>query len=350
MAIKVGIPRALFYYKYFPLWKTFFNEIGAEIIVSGQTTKKIFDDGIKSCVDEACLPVKVFYGHVINLKDRVDYLFIPRFTSISKDEYVCPKFGGIPDMVRQTIKGLPEIIDTEINMRRSKKNSLKAAMKTGMLFCDSRNEIQRAYRKSVSVYREYRNQIRKGVLTSEIIDGFSCEDSFRNGANITPYHKSLNKNIKRSNIQRMLNIAVIGHAYNVYDSYINMNILGKLSDMGAKIITIEMLEEHQVNHECLELKKKMFWNFGRKAYGSVGYLLKKKGIDGIVYITSFGCGIDSFVCDLTERKIRRLSQLPFIILTIDEHSGEAGLNTRLEAFIDMIRWRDDNETDLSPHG
>jgi predicted nucleotide-binding protein (sugar kinase/HSP70/actin superfamily) len=54
---------------------------------------------------------------------------------------------------------------------------------------------------------------------------------------------------------------------------------------------------------------------------------------------SFGCGVDSFVCDLAERKVRRSRDMPFIILTIDEHSGEAGLDTRLEAFVDMIRWR-----------
>jgi len=65
--------------------------------------------------------LKIFFGHVINIKDSVDYLFIPRFTSISKNEYVCPKFGGLPDMVRHSICGLPGIIDTEINLRKSNK-------------------------------------------------------------------------------------------------------------------------------------------------------------------------------------------------------------------------------------
>lgn len=74
MTYKVGIPRALFYYKFYPFWTTFFNELGVETVVSEKTTKKILDDGVKSCVDEACLAIKVFYGHVLNLKDRVDYL------------------------------------------------------------------------------------------------------------------------------------------------------------------------------------------------------------------------------------------------------------------------------------
>ena len=65
---------------------------------------------------------------------------------------------------------------------------------------------------------------------------------------------------------------------------------------------------------------------------------------------AFGCGIDSFVCDLIERKIRKDSKIPFIVLNIDEHSGEAGMNTRLEAFIDMIRWRNKNEDNVSAYG
>jgi predicted nucleotide-binding protein (sugar kinase/HSP70/actin superfamily) len=77
MAIKIGIPRSLFYYRLFPLWESFFEELGAELVVSDITSRKILDDGVKSCVDEACLPVKLFHGHVINIKDKVDYLFIP---------------------------------------------------------------------------------------------------------------------------------------------------------------------------------------------------------------------------------------------------------------------------------
>jgi len=103
MDVKVGIPRALFYYQYYPLWKTFFEELDAQVVLSEHTTAKILDEGIKSCVP-SLFARKIFYGHVMNIKDKVDYLFIPRFTSISKKEYICPKFGGLPDMIRNSIK------------------------------------------------------------------------------------------------------------------------------------------------------------------------------------------------------------------------------------------------------
>jgi len=330
MAKRVGIPRGLFFYKYYPFWKTFLEELGAEIVVSDYTTKKILDDGVKNCVDEACLPIKLFHGHVINLKDRVDCILIPRFTSISKNEYVCPKFGGLPDMVRYTIKGLPPIIDTEINLRRSKRNSIKAAMELGLNFSSDRRLIKSAFKKALKDQQDYINQVRAGAFPTDIFD------------------RKL-KLLKKPDNQ-MLNIAVIGHMYNLYDSYINMDMIKKLKANNVNIITVDMIDEGIINEKAATLNKRVFWYFGRKAMGSALHLLERDDIDGIMYVMSFGCGIDSFICDLIERRIRRKGNIPFIVLTIDEHSGEAGLNTRLEAFIDMIRWRNTDESNISTFG
>lgn len=330
MANRVGIPRALFYYQFYPMWKTFFEELGVELVVSDRTSKIILDEGVKSCVDEACLPVKIFHGHVLNLKDRVDYIFIPRYTSISKNEYVCPKFGGLPDMIRNTIPGLPGIIDTEINLRKKKSEGLKAAYEIGSLFCNNRKLIAKAYKKSLESYKDFRNQVKKGALPGDIIE------------------KKLTALKKPDKFT--LNIAVIGHGYNIYDSYINMNLLQKLKKQNVNITTIDMISERIINQKAETLQKKMFWNFGRKAMGGVLDILDRNYMDGIIYLMSFGCGVDSFVCDLVERKIRQRSDLPFTVIMLDEHSGEAGLNTRIEAFIDMIRRRERNENNISAHG
>ena len=121
MSVKVGLPRGMFYFDYFSLWKSFFNNLGVEVLISPKTNKEILDRGVNACVDESCLPVKVFHGHVDYLKDKVDYIFIPKIISIHKREYNCPKHLGLPDMVKNSIKGLPEIIDTEVNLRKSNK-------------------------------------------------------------------------------------------------------------------------------------------------------------------------------------------------------------------------------------
>ncbi|MCX7745609.1 MAG: acyl-CoA dehydratase activase-related protein [Clostridia bacterium] len=330
MVKKVGIPRGLFYYNYFPLWRTFFEELGAEVVVSAHTTKQILDVGVKSCVDEACLPLKVYHGHVSEIKDRVDYLFVPRFTSVSKNEYICPKFGGLPDMIRHNFKDLPTLIDTEVNLRKSKKDVMSAVYEIGSYFTKDYKKVEKAYEKALSEYKSFKERVRKGYLPIDILEN--------------------HKKIKIKSAEGVLNIAVIGHVYNLYDSYINMNLLRKLAGSGVNTITIEMVDSDIIKEKVGCLPKRMFWNFGRKAVGSALHFIERKDIDGIIFLMSFGCGVDSFVCDLIERKIRRSRDIPFTILTIDEHSGEAGLNTRIEAFIDMIRWRNKNESNVSTYG
>lgn len=61
MALKIGIPRALLYYYYYPLWKGFFTALGLEVVVSSKTTKPILNNGVKLSVDDACMPVKLFF-------------------------------------------------------------------------------------------------------------------------------------------------------------------------------------------------------------------------------------------------------------------------------------------------
>lgn len=355
MSKKVGIPRSLFYYKYFPLWKTFFEELGAEIIVSDNTSKRILDDGVKSCVDEACLPVKLFHGHVINLKDRVDCLFIPRFTSISKNEYVCPEFGGLPDMIRYTIDGLPELIDTEINLRRSKRNALKAVFDIGRRFTGNEYKIWTAYRRALRSYRDFKCCMKRGELPCEILERYTDIRYQASGSCISRPIAETAGTIPEYDIaaasapQSMpdLKIAVIGHVYNLNDSYINLNLVDKLRSSGAGIITTDMVSSRIIRRKINMLNKRVFWNFGSKALGTVLHLLddKNKGVDGIIYLMSFGCGIDSFICDLAERRVRRNGDIPFMILMLDELSGEAGIDTRIEAFIDMVKIKK-NKSDM----
>jgi predicted nucleotide-binding protein (sugar kinase/HSP70/actin superfamily) len=351
MRKRVGIPRGLFYYQYYPLWKTFLEELGAEIIVSDNTNKKILDDGVKMCIDEACLPVKIFHGHVINLKDKVDYLFIPRYTSVSRKEYVCPKFGGLPDMIRHTFTDLPQIIDTEVNLRKSKSNSIKAAIEIGKYFTEDIRTIKKAYRKAMSQHKHFRQKVKNGNLPCEIFEGYIQDE--KSNKESEPLINNLTENNWRkgnSPEESKLNIALIGHGYNIYDNYVNMDVIYKLKKLGAEIITVDMIDGRIINEKSNLLNKKVFWYFGTKVMGSIYHLLDRNDISGIIYVMSFGCGIDSFMCDLAERKIRRNKDIPFIVLTIDEHSGEAGLNTRIEAFIDMIKWRNSNESNFSPYG
>jgi len=82
--IKVGIPRALLYYQYYPMWKIFFEELGAEVVVSPPTTQVMLSEGSSRVVADTCLPVKAYLGHVLYLTNKCDYIrfiTVPNFSA-----------------------------------------------------------------------------------------------------------------------------------------------------------------------------------------------------------------------------------------------------------------------------
>ncbi|MCF6465702.1 acyl-CoA dehydratase activase-related protein [Clostridium sp. Cult2] len=333
MKNKVGIPRGMLYYDYYLLWKEFFNNLDVEVVTSPKTNKDILNKGVHACVDEACLPVKVFHGHVEYLKDKVDYIFIPKFISIYMREYCCPKHLGLPDMVKHSVEGLPHIIDTEINLRKSNNNLKKSILYTGKYFIKSSKKIHRAYNEAYNQFSKYTKLMSRGVIP----------------INAVGLYDDLSFNIKGSKEIYKRQILLLGHSYNIYDEYINMNIASKLKKRKIKVITAEMIEEISTRYYASKLSKRMFWTHGQKIVGAAFSLIERKIIDGIIYISAFGCGLDSVLMDLVERKAKEY-KIPFTLLTIDEQTGEAGINTRIEAFLDMLEWRDNNEDYFSTHG
>ncbi len=143
-----------------------------------------------------------------------------------------------------------------------------------------------------------------------------------------------------------IKILVLGHSYNVYDEFINMNIFKKLMENHANIITADMVSTDDINYYSNMLPKRIFWTDGKKIIGAAYSLLEKNSIDGIIYLSAFGCGLDSVLVDLIQRKATSKG-VPFLLMTMDEQTGEAGFNTRLEAFLDMMEWRNKNEDYIS---
>lgn len=325
--MNIGIPEGLFYFKYYPLWKTFFESLGASVSFSGDSNKRILDMGVKLCVDEACLPVKIYHGHVESIKDHVDALFIPRIMSIKKNEYICPKFCGLPEMIKNSVPDLPYIIDTTINLRRSENNIAKAAEMAAMPITGDKARIKKALNEGICAQREYDMKLSK-----------------------YEYINNLGNKKGQYGIERNKKIAVLGHPYIIYDSFINMGIVKKLFDAGYSVVTPQMVDTKTINENASNLNKRHFWTLGRELLGAGLSFVKNIYIDGIIYMSSFCCGIDSLMEDYLERQIRKKGDIPYMKIVLDEHSGEAGFDTRLEAFIDMIGWREQNAGNIPTHG
>lgn len=292
--MKVGIPRALLYYKYNPFFETFYSELGCEIIESPETNRDILDYASKYCVDEACLPIKIFHGHVYYLKDKCDMILVPRIMRVNDKEYICPKFCGLPEMIENSIYDLPPITKTPI-YANNKEKLLRWANREGGNITKNKIKIKRAFNNALREQGKY-----------------AC------GVNDEGYKTK---------------VVLAGHPYSVNDSFLNMDVIKKLNNLGIGVITEEFVSEEDINYEVDKLFKRPFWTFTKDTYGSTVYLADNQKVDGIVYISSFGCGIDSVLIELIKNNV---GDFPFLILKVDEHTGEVGFNTRIEAFSDML--------------
>ncbi len=303
MTLKVGIPKSLLYFYYYPGWKKFFAELGVETVESSSSNKAIVNKGVKLAIDEACFPVKMCHGHVLDLCDKVDYLFLPRIVSVENNEYVCPNLMGLPDMIRSNIDNLPQLLTPTINRNQSWLSLLKANLELGAKFTDNKLKILKAHWKANQAFKKY--------------------------------HKDLTKSIKS---QDRLVIALLGHSYLLNDQYINLGIIDKLKNLGVEVITPQNLTSQQIKQGANKLSKDLFWTFNKRIIGAAYYLFDRQEIDGIIQLAAFGCGPDALIGELIERRAKRRDDIHFMSLNLDEHSGEAGLLTRLEAFVDMIKW------------
>ena len=324
MTVKIGIPSTLLYYIYYPMWQAFFDEIGLQVVTSGSTNKNILDSGIREALADACVPLKLFFGHVMEIKDKVDYLYIPRVVCLNQKTIFCPKFLGLPDMIRHSVENVPPIIDVRIDTRQSRFAVLKSFLEVGKYFGVEKMTVYRAYWKAKRVFKRYMRLLKKGCNPTEAME------ILKNPGASRPCK------LPDSNLR----FAVLGYPYAVYDSFISANMLEKLKRLGVSVLTIENIPPFllALQKNC-DLPKRLFWTFSDMALKAAHFIFKQGRVDGVLHITAFGCGPDSMTNRFIEFEAKKHHNIPFMTLMIDEHTGEAGMNTRLEAFVDMVRRR-----------
>jgi predicted nucleotide-binding protein (sugar kinase/HSP70/actin superfamily) len=108
----------------------------------------------------------------------------------------------------------------------------------------------------------------------------------------------------------------------------------------VEAVTPDLLSEKEIDHEVSDLSKEIYWSSGREIVGSLFHFLSG-GVDGVVFLTSFKCGIDALLQEFIKRRLKVLGgpSLPLLILSLDEHTSREGLMTRLEAFRDVVEQR-----------
>ena len=322
--MKIGIPRALLYYYYGPFWEKFFTEFNIDVVVSDETSKELIDLGIKESVPEICVPIKIFVGHALNLlKKEVDYIFVPRMVSIYPGEHFCPKFMGLPDLMRHGVRNIEDkILTCHINSKDDDISDYNNYLPLGEKLGVTEEQIKNAASVAGQYWRTFRTYNKMGYTVPEAID-------IVNGKMEIEGPKKSEAKIK---------IGVIGYVYNIYDNFVNMGVIDKFRELNVEFVTFDMLDEDVIMAEIEDMEKRMFWTFTNMLLGAGYNLIADDSVDGTIHFTAFGCGPDSFLTRLYELRSNEYGK-PFMVVRIDEHTGENHLLTRIEAFVDMIKRR-----------
>ncbi|MBN1366724.1 MAG: hypothetical protein JW967_02210 [Dehalococcoidales bacterium] len=315
----IGIPRALAYYQYYPMWRTFFEKLGSEVVTSPPTTQKMLADGAGRVVADTCLPAKVYLGHVISLADKCDYMFIPVIRSVKRKAYNCAKFLGLPDMTRAVVPECPPILEIDFDVNKGANTIYKLIYEIAKPFSKNKSHVKQAAMSAWETHLHYRQLMVNEKLTPPQALGLLYE-------NERPDLTEDNR----------VTIGLIGHHYLLYDELVNQRLIPRLKTAGCRIVTPEMADAEKLEAATQRLAKRPYWTWEEEVIGAGGYYLENENVDGIIGVAAFGCGPDSLMMDSVHREATRLRNTPFMNLTLEEHTAEAGIITRLEAFLDMI--------------
>ncbi len=320
----VGIPRALLYYRYGPMWKAFFEALGREVIISPETDKALVDRGTALSVDECCLASKTYMGHVDWLLDRCDAIFVPCYASGDARQGFCTKFQSLPDLVRSTFReALQEnhtvVLSCEFAHLGDAKERQKALSGLALSLGASPKEADRVYKIAIRAQQEAEKE-----ATAHL------EQTLK-------LHNNLVKLVakdKSGQSEQPLSILLVAHPYITHDRYICGDVIDALLSMGVTILYADEINHKQAYKQSFDFSSTLPWVINRELIGAI--LQLKEKVNGIVLVSAFPCGPDSMTDDAIMRVIQGI---PILNLMIDAQSGTAGIQTRVESFVDILKFQ-----------
>jgi len=308
----IGIPRILHFHELFPFWKAFFTEMGYRIVLSDPTNKELIREGVETIVAETCFPIKAAHGHVLNLlRKGIKDIFIPSIINIKSPEpeieltQTCPYIQSFPYAAKSSIdfKGYgARVLQPIIHFGWGSEQVEKELVKFGRELKRSASRVKKAFAKAEANQEKfYAALIKRG---REIVEG------------LKPGEKAM---------------VIVGRPYNSCDSGINLEVPKKLKEVGVLALPMDYLPLDSASRK--EGIKEMYWRYGQKILSAAHLIKENPDLYG-VFISNFGCGADSFILHFFRDT---LGDKPFLQLEIDEHSADAGVITRCEAFLDSLK-------------
>jgi predicted CoA-substrate-specific enzyme activase len=303
----VGVPRALFAYDYAPLLIGFLNALGARVVLSSSTTKDTIEKSVELSYSDSCFPLKLLHGHVASLSDT-DYILYPcaiRLGVKDGDEnqkYSCPLVQASPFIVREVLDLQDRLLIPVLDFSRGEDDVVNSLAGVAKKMGFSRSLGRKAAMAGIKAQRKFdRDKLLAG--------------------------KKLLKQLRDS---KKLGVVLFARSYMSQDSGANLGIAEKLAQLGVVPIPMDFLPLDRIDPK--KYSDRPYWLYESKHIAAAAITGSDPQLYGLV-LTNFGCGPNSFIIRITEDI---MGGKPLGQLEIDEHAAEAGIVTRLEAFVDTI--------------
>ncbi|TAL36636.1 MAG: activase [Spirochaetes bacterium] len=299
----IGIPRCFSVYTMWPFYSHFFHELGIEARLSN----RVLPDGVARVESGYCFPAEIAHGAVQDIVEmKADYIFLPHFRDLEsyEDEVhasFCPITQGLPYYIKHAFPEIPEerMLAPVISFKYGREKALEPLIEMGAKLGIARKEVAEAFDFAHGKQNEYFARARE-------LGRSALEDARKAGRPV---------------------IALLGRPYNAFTPDANMGIPKKFTSRGFSIVPFDILP-----YEDEGIFPNMYWYYGQQDM-KASMLLKNEDNIYITYITNFSCAPDSFMLHYLKWI---MGTKPFLILELDSHTADAGVDTRVEAFLDII--------------
>jgi len=342
----------------FPYWgnytiafKTLFEKLGLDVVAPEKTNPRAIEEGARISPEMYCLPLKINVGNYLSaIKKGADTVFM--VTSLSGscrlryygviEEKVLSETGHDIKFINfdQTPK------DIYLKIKKISGASFWQIMKATWFFFKKLRLIEELEKRAN--YLRPREKT-KGETDQILRQAFLRLDKINTKKELAEFKKEIDRKISEIDIDREKNVpkvGLIGEIFTVTDGAVNFEVEEKLGREG--------IEVHREMDITYHLKKRIFpwkdWLIQRKInpylrstvgghgrdaiYEMLSYV--KDDFDGVVHLLPMGCMPEVTIRPILQ-KIHLESEIPFLSLSLDEQIAEAGINTRIEAFVDVVK-------------
>ncbi|WP_027183759.1 acyl-CoA dehydratase activase [Desulfovibrio inopinatus] len=311
----VGMNRSYLTHSFLPFFTAFFDHLGYRLVLPEACDSQ----GVDARGSAICFPGELAHGFMANLlRQRPDILFLPHIKGIpttAHTERACtcvlvqgePYYlrSAFPDLRQSHHKILTPVLDFSGGFQAESSTLTNLARQLGA----KPSQAQAAFDAACQAQTQFSENL--FTLGRPILEGLAP-----NKAHETPPCDDFG-------------IVLFGRPYNAFAPEANKGIPDKFAMRGVPIIGVDMLPLHETS---LPENMNMYWGTGQTLLRAAQYTAAHPNLYP-VYITNFSCGPDSFLVSYF-RDI--MGSKPSLVLELDNHTADAGIETRIEAFLDII--------------